>query len=103
MEQEAENNEDESYYITNSPIRRGKSNQKGLTHNPSNLAIENAGNQQNQIFGNHSPSSNGLNMNGGKLGVNKKSNAHLNVNNNGTIGNNHGYGPIGGNMLNMKN
>lgn len=39
-------------------------------------------------------------MNGGKLGVNKKSNAHLNLTNNGTLGGStHGYGPITNNML----
>lgn len=39
-------------------------------------------------------------MNGGKLGVNKKSNAHLNITNNGTLGGStHGYGPITNNML----
>jgi hypothetical protein len=41
-------------------------------------------------------------MNGGKIGATKKSNAHLNVGTNGTISNAHGYGPIGGNVLNMK-
>lgn len=34
-------------------------------------------------------------MNGGKLGATKKSNAHLNITNNGTLGGSiHGYGPI---------
>jgi hypothetical protein len=42
-------------------------------------------------------------MNGGKLGVNKKSNAHLNITSNGTLGAaTHGYGPITNNMLNIK-
>lgn len=43
-------------------------------------------------------------MNGGKLGPNKKSNNHLNLNNNGTLGGStHGYGPIGAaSILNIK-
>jgi len=41
-------------------------------------------------------------MNGGKLGVNKKSNAHL-ITSNGTLGAaTHGYGPIASNMLNNR-
>jgi len=40
FEMEAENNEDESYYISHSPARRGKSNNQKLAHNPSNLGIE---------------------------------------------------------------
>ena len=39
-------------------------------------------------------------MNGGKMGPNKKSNAHINMNTNGTLGGaTHGYGPITNNML----
>ena len=99
VEMEAENNEDESYYLSQSPVRRGKSNQpkNALSSNPSNLGMENAGNQQNQQHLNqYSPSSGGL---GGKMPAQKKSNAHLNVAiaNNGTIGGStHGYGPLGG-------
>ena len=92
LEQDSENNDEESCYVSHSPPRRGKSNQKTLLLNPSNLAIENAGNQQ------HSPTSAGMVLN--KMGMNKKSNAHLNVN--GTLGTTtHGYGPITNNMLSM--
>ena len=43
-------------------------------------------------------------MNGGKMGANKKSNNHLSLNNNGTLGGStHGYGPIGAaSILNIK-
>jgi hypothetical protein len=43
-------------------------------------------------------------MNGGKNGIGKKSNATLsggNALNNGTLGANHGYGPIGGGLNNI--
>lgn len=54
FEMDAENNEDESYYLSQSPIRRNKN--KGtagnvLSTNPSSFGLENmniAGNQQNQ-------------------------------------------------------
>lgn len=91
MEMDAENNEEESYYISQSPVRRNKSlNKGGLSNNASNQNFnENAGNLQSN--NQYSPSSNsGLN----KLGNQKKSNGHLVSN--GTIGGaTHGYGPIG--------
>ena len=41
-----------------------------------------------------------MNMNGGKMGNSKKSNAHLIAQQNGTLGGaTHGYGPIGGNAM----
>lgn len=50
MEMEAENNEDESYYLSQSPIRKNKNNNKAniLSTNPSTFGLENmniAGNQ----------------------------------------------------------
>ena len=65
MEMDAENNEDESYYLSNSPIRRGNNNNIGannrgimnknnkssaLSNNPSSFGqgdVNMAGNQQN--------------------------------------------------------
>ena len=46
FEQDAENIDEESYYISQSPPKRGKSNQKNpvLSNNPSNFGMENAGN-----------------------------------------------------------
>jgi len=43
MEMEAENNEDESYYLSQSPIRKNKSNNKAniLSTNPSTFGLEN--------------------------------------------------------------
>ena len=94
MEMEAENNEDESYYMSNSPIRKNnnaanrnfnnggiRSNNNGLSTNPSNFDMNQAGNQQNQQYQNHqySPTSGGMNLNGGKTGHGKKSNNHLNT------------------------
>jgi len=43
MEMEAENNEDESYYLSQSPIRKNKNNNKAniLSTNPSTFGLEN--------------------------------------------------------------
>lgn len=44
MEMEAENNEDESYYLSQSPIRKNKNNNKAnniLNTNPSTFGLEN--------------------------------------------------------------
>lgn len=45
LEQEAENMDDESYYISQSPIRKGKQNKPKLSKDNSNFGVENAGNQ----------------------------------------------------------
>ena len=95
MEMDAENNEDESYYMSNSPVRKnnnttnrtnanGAIRNNGLSANASNFGgveLNQAGNQQNQQYQNHqySPTSGGLNMNGGKSGHGKKSNNHINT------------------------
>lgn len=44
MEMDAENNEDESYYLSQSPVRKGHKTNK-LSSNASNFVLENAGNQ----------------------------------------------------------
>ena len=45
MEMDAENNEDESYYLSQSPIRKNKNNNKAnagiLSTNPSTFGLEN--------------------------------------------------------------
>jgi hypothetical protein len=45
MEMDAENNEDESYYLSQSPIRKNKNNNKPnagiLSTNPSTFGLEN--------------------------------------------------------------
>lgn len=69
MEMEAEQNDDESYYLSNSPARRGmvQMNNKNtlnnkasaLSSNPSNFGLAErdtltiAGNQQNQQYSNN--------------------------------------------------
>lgn len=45
IEQDAENIDDESYYISQSPIRKQKNKGQKLSNNNSNFGIENAGNQ----------------------------------------------------------